>query len=233
MKVGTWSYKTSLPLLAADEVKRFVVHGQSVRSPVEDANGVKLKKSSRLTRIISADDVQGLKTKEAGEQLLGVDATARSEKRDDLDAIIGLLRFRFMDAVQNEANSCSTAVTSIQDDDWSERERSSVTILDNDIMDDDSQSLSDELSDCDCKVDPATAAAIKQCEEILMGRGRRNRGRNVHKDQQKPERNQKSGDSKEALKDENVGPIIQKLLLESAKVVIKMLQDVEIDESID
>ncbi|VDK65249.1 unnamed protein product [Onchocerca ochengi] len=157
---------------------------------------------------------------------------SRERKRNDLDDVFGLLRLRLMDAVYDEVNSCGETVAKVLDDVLPENERSLVAAPDGDSVEDDSESLSDQSDDCDYAIDPEAAVAIKECEEVLTETD----WRNCKKDLQKFPKESKLSHgefehSKGAANKENIESVIQKLLMEAARVVIKMLENEEIVES--
>lgn len=102
-----------------------------------------------------------------------------------------------------------------------------------DLMEDGSGSLSDQLSDCDHAIDPATASVIKQCEEIMTETGWKNYRKDSQEIPKKPKlSNEEIEHSKATTDEENVESTIHKLLMEAAKVVIKMLEIEETDGTI-
>ncbi|OZC09978.1 hypothetical protein X798_03084 [Onchocerca flexuosa] len=157
---------------------------------------------------------------------------SRKKIRNDLDDVFGLLRLRLMDAVYDEVNSCGETITKILDDVLPENDRSLVSASDGDSVEDDSESLSDQSDDCDYAISPEAAVAIKQCEEVLTETD----WRNCKEDPQKfPKESELSHEEFEhangAANKKNMESVIQKLLMEAAKVVIKMLESEKIVES--
>lgn len=91
-----------------------------------------------------------------------------------------------------------------------------------DLMED-LENLSDQLGDCDhTNDDPATASAIMRCEEVLGEASWKNCKENSLEAPKEPEM------GKEILEGvtnkDDLELVIQKLFMESAKVVIKMLE---------
>ncbi|EJD76100.1 hypothetical protein LOAG_16876 [Loa loa] len=160
------------------------------------------------------------------------EADIREKKRSDLVDIIGLLRLRLMDAVQDEVNSCGETVAKIMDGILPEDEGSLAAAPYDNLMEDDTESVSDQLGDCDYAIDPVTASAIKQCEEVLEETAWESCRKGSQEIPKEPElSNEEPEHSKEATGEENVESVIQKLFMEAAKVVIKLLENEETDES--
>ncbi|KAM3726279.1 Low density lipoprotein receptor adapter protein 1-B [Dirofilaria immitis] len=154
-------------------------------------------------------------------------------KRNDLDDVIGLLRLRLMDAVYDEVNCCGETVAKILDGVLPENERSLVVASVDNSMEDGLGSL-DQSDDYDYVTDPGAAIAIKQSEEVLAQTDWESRRRNPPEFPRESELNREEFEySKGMANKENMELVIQKLLMEAAKVVIKMLEREEINESSD
>ncbi|CAG9541085.1 unnamed protein product [Cercopithifilaria johnstoni] len=178
------------------------------------------------------------------------------KSRNNLDDVIGLLRIRLMEAVHNEVNSCGETVARILDGAMLQvvvvyaRLRIFLTALElaekdlvfgksegslatasyeGDMMEDESEDLSDQLGDCDHEMDIATAAATKQCEEVMAEKD----WENWSEDSRVPKELELSNAELEHLnRPEGMESIIQKILTEAAKVVINMLENAGTDECI-
>ncbi|KAL3982164.1 hypothetical protein ACH3XW_46075 [Acanthocheilonema viteae] len=154
----------------------------------------------------------------------------REKSANTLDSIIDLLRFRLVRAVHNEVDLCGEMVARILDDTMPQDEGPLVTAsYEDELMEDVSEGLSDQLGECDHKMDVATIATTEQYGEAMAEKD----WENCSEDSPVPGEPELENVELERLNTPgSMESIVQEIFVKAVKIVIHMLENAGTDESV-